>query len=293
MLTDNSMLLEEVDLENSSTQKLNSDDISNPLKPDSAQQISVETKNLALHRIEVTSKNDKADSNAPQSLLSQSNTTKCKSPLPKTAETRHFQKTRSFSAVEEKPDTKIPKNQLSAVDDFPLKDVAHSRSEHLETQSLQPNDSSSDKKSKLIASSSTVVDQSDSMMKGEPSGKAVEGPSTLSGDTLIMQFDYFSNDQPMSLQHDARFNGAATQTDSTHLRKSVRDLTELETEAVSRAGFERASETNRVMWSRPRLEPFVNPTRYMIYPLYRSIVALCCPIDLSSSYNYLGYTLIV
>lgn len=175
-----------------------------------------------------------------------------KSPLvSKVAETRHFQKTRSFSAVEDTPDKKVNNNnQLNTIPDFPLKDVTHCRSEQLETQSMQQQSSASEETdSKLIASSSTVVDHSELMRGEDHSGSSSSRPPMMSGDTLIMQFDYFSNDQPMSLQHDPRSSCSGR---NTHMRKSGRDLTELESN-VARNNFDK-TKANRIMSSRPRLE---------------------------------------
>lgn len=73
-------------------------------------------------------------------------------------EVRNSQKTRSFSTVEETSNKKITIDQLGTIEDFPLKDVAHSRSEQLETQSLLQHETISEMNSSLIASSNTVVD---------------------------------------------------------------------------------------------------------------------------------------
>lgn len=242
--------MEKVDIENSTTPKLDSDDVSKSLKLDSVN-VSVEITNLASHDEEI-SKNDQVEATALKASQNQTDISKRKSSLSKTTDSRHFQKTRSFSAVEEKSDSKISKNQLSKVEKFPLKDVAHSRSTHLE---IQPHGETVDDANKSIASSSTVVDQSDLTKSEAPGNASADTPSIVSGDTLIMQFDYYSNDQPMSLQHDPRFNVIATQTDNTHLRKSVRDLTVLGTEQNAQACFGRTTETNRIIWSNPRLEP--------------------------------------
>lgn len=177
----------------------------------------------------------------------------CRKPVTasKISDTRHFQKTRSFSAVEDTPDKKVISKQLNTIPDFPLKDISHSRSEQLETQSMQQSNTSDEIDSKLVASSSTVVDHSELMKCEDNSSTSSNRPPMMSGDTLIMQFDYFSNDQPMSLQHDPRLNGSNQSKDS-HMRKSGRDLTELGSDAV-RNRFDR-TKANRIISSRPRLD---------------------------------------
>lgn len=164
-------------------------------------------------------------------------------------ESRHFQKTRSFSAVEDTPDKKVMKDKLKTIPDFPLKDGSHSRSEHLETQSLlQHDDSLKEVDSNLLASSNTVVDHADEYLKPTPSSSVnMTNKLDTCGDTLIMQFDYFSNDQPMSLQHDSRLECSMSQSKGNHLRKSGRDLTELESD-VARGMYDK-SKSGR---SRPR-----------------------------------------
>lgn len=171
----------------------------------------------------------------------------------KSSDTRHFQKTRSFSAVEDTPDEKVISNQLNTIPDFPLKDVHHSRSDQLETQSMQQSNTTGELDSKLVSSSSTVVDHSELMNCEDNSSTSSNRPPMMSGDTLIMQFDYFSNDQPMSLQHDPRSNSSNRRNDN-HMRKSGRDLTELESDfARNENKFDR-TKTNRIISSRPRLD---------------------------------------
>lgn len=191
-----------------------------------------------------------------------------------TKDNRHFQKTRSFSAVEENPEKKVTTERLRAIPDFPLKDVAHSRSEQLETQSLQQQKHDVKQKENdlnQLAASNKVVDQSDDYLK-TPSSSTIAPDKR--GDTLIMQFDYFSNDQPMSLQHDPRFDCSIKQSKGNHLRKSGRDLTELESN-VARG----ISKDNR---SRPRLANTTNSftNNYYFYsytfiPTISNSISLC------------------
>lgn len=161
---------------------------------------------------------------------------------------RQFQKTRSFSAVEDTPDKKIVSEHLSAIPDFPLKDVSHSRSEQLETQPMQPRQSvaSGD------GSEASKVPHVD-IAKYETNSEACSGtPKSLEGDTLIMQFDYYSNDQPMSLQNESQYSGVSGRSGIiSELRKSGRDLTELGSNAArSELSQIKANRIN----SRPRLD---------------------------------------
>lgn len=159
----------------------------------------------------------------------------------KTIDERHMQKTRSFSAVEAHAE-KTTTDKLRTIQDSSLKDVSHLRNEQLETPSPQRNSANnSEADTKLMASSSTVVDHSINVELDHETEAA-------GGDTLIMQFDYYSNDQPMSLQNDPRFDVRSERTRGNHLRKSGHDLTELESE-VARGIFD-GSKANR---SRPRL----------------------------------------
>lgn len=172
---------------------------------------------------------------------------RCKSPggpVQKTADMRQFQKTRSFSAVEETHDKNVASEQSKTK--LPFKEVAHSRSEQLETgqQAGRQKDNVGSKKE---------LDEMDEYPRN-------------SEDTLIMQFDYCSHDQPMSLQYEATYertpekagcsgrsgggSGAGSRRNS-NMRKSGRDLTELGAE-VARENFDRCK-ANRIS-SRPRLE---------------------------------------
>lgn len=181
---------------------------------------------------------------------SKSCTLKIKSPVvSKVAETHHFQKTRSFSTVEETPAKKTTPTQLNAIKDLPRKDIAHSRSDQLETYLAQQEELDDDDESKMMASSSTVVDHSEMVKCSSPRSICEEVEPMISGDTLIMQFDYFSNDQPMSLQHESK-SICSQNHNSSHLRKSGRDLTGLEAD-VAKSNYERTK--SRVMNSRPRL----------------------------------------
>lgn len=211
----------------------------------------------------------------------------------KTSDTRHFQKTRSFSAVEDTPDKKVISNQLNTIPDFPLKDVHHSRSDQLETQSMQQSNTSGELDSKLVTSSSTVVDHSELMKCEDNSSSSSNRPPMMSGDTLIMQFDYFSNDQPMSLQHDPRSN-SSNQRNDNQMRKSGRDLTELGSDfARNDDKFDR-TKTSRIMSSRPRLDivifntPISNP--FLPLSLYDLLLTLSVSPYLTSKPLILTYS---
>jgi len=213
---------------------------------------------------EILSKNiDEQPANSEFGADVSSEKARCDSTLPiSKLEGRHFIKTRSFSAVEETPDKKIIADRLGVIPDFPVRDVAHSRSEQLETHSLLRHDISERDDPNLIASSSTVVDYSDISRKDRVANDS-QTPSS-GGDTLIMQFDYFSNDQPMSLQNDPRLTDSPGQTISGQYRKSGRDLTELGTE-VARNSFDKLK-TNRILSSRPRLE--LHEHIHLMHPPY-------------------------
>lgn len=166
----------------------------------------------------------------------------------KAADTRQFQKTRSFSAVEETPDKKVSIEETTALAEFPFEhDFAHSRSEHLETQQQSAPEGD-------ITPVNSKRDLSKARKSDALSGTST-GPGPMSsGDMLIMQFDYFANDQPMSLQCETAYSRPSNRAGGNSLlRKSGRDLTELDTEAA-RDGFDR-TKANR-MNSRPRLESF-------------------------------------
>lgn len=143
----------------------------------------------------------------------------------KLSDARTFQKTRSFSAVEDSSKKKNNQCCIGIIKEFHLKDQAHSRSEHLEIQSNQAND---EEPSEMIASSSTIVDRSELLKTDAIISSLVDRAS--GEDTLIMQFDYFSNDQPMSLQHEASYANDNLKQQRCQMRKSGRDLTELETQ---------------------------------------------------------------
>lgn len=181
---------------------------------------------------------------------------RCKSPavLQKATDARHFQKTRSFSAVEETHEKKVSTEQSKAIAEFLFKDVAHSRSEQLETAQQQAADATP---------TSSKVRPFDTEKDDSANDKDRVKAPKASDETLIMQFDYFSNDQPMSLQHDSTYNKTHDKRNdgcSSNLRKSGRDLTELEAE-VARDGFGK-TKTNRIN-SRPRLECYtISPSLY-------------------------------
>lgn len=184
-----------------------------------------------------------------QSVVVKSDLAKGKSPqTSRVNDLRQFQKTRSFSAVEDTPDKKVATEHLSAIPDFPLRDVSHSRSEQLKTQPKQQRLSIESGDSSGVARRP----QSD-ITKGEiKSEDCSETPKSFDGDTLIMQFDYYSNDQPMSLQNESQYSGVSSgRSGVSDLRKSGRDLTELSSDITH-------DELNQIkanrINSRPRLD---------------------------------------
>lgn len=171
------------------------------------------------------------------------NILKGKSPqVSRVSDLRQFQKTRSFSAVEDTPDKQVIPEHLGAIPDFPLKDVSHSRSEQLETQPQQMRQTNV---SGQGGSKGLQVDIAQTDTKNE-------APKLFEGDTLIMQFDYYSNDQPMSLQNESQYSGASSgRSNMSELRKSGRDLSELSSDITP--GEHNQIRVNR-MNSRPRLD---------------------------------------
>lgn len=152
---------------------------------------------------------------------------------PKLPEGRQFQKTRSFSAVEEAPE-KVPFSAKSKDLKFPFKDVAHSRSEQLADQQQPSADDSSQVASPTYDDKEETVDVN----------KRV---SVVSGDIMMRQYGY--HDQPVSLQYDTT---SVKIPDDTHarkdIRKSGRDLTELGMENMRDRGSGRQNRSN----ARPR-----------------------------------------
>lgn len=175
----------------------------------------------------------------------------------KAPEGRQFQKTRSFSAVEETPEEKISTSKSKEMKNFYFKDVAHSRSEQLETQ---PQSSSDNSKSKEVKTSKAE--------KCETSGTTAKTSTKLSvGDTdsIMRQYDY--NEQPMSLQYDTTSVKIPDESRvSSEVRKSGRDLTELGLENMR----DRRVNSNRAN-SRPRLEYYYNSLfHYTLIPQTQS-----------------------
>lgn len=205
------------------------------------------------------------------------------SALSKSSEARQFQKTRSFSAVEETPEKStlnVDKHETSK--DFPFKDVSHSRSEQLGMQQKQGTATGEDEDATPMNSKTCLL-----VGKDGGSGSQVDGGTGLTkqtseqpftgGETLIMQFDY---DQPMSLQYDSAYNQTIDEGDCTSLRqasgynshrKSGRDLTEFEAEAT-RSRFEKTTKSGRSNSSRPRLEliTVLYPLSYPPHPLFNT-----------------------
>lgn len=148
-----------------------------------------------------------------------------------------FQKTRSFSAVEDNPEKKGPATKSSGLKEFPFKDVAHSRSEQLEVQQKD--------------AKASVGDQSSENIPASHLNDGLEGKSKVfraSGDTFGKDYDF--GEQPMSLQYDTTSVKIPNELQtSKNSQRSGRDLTELNIEIIrERKG--RFSHAN----ARPRLE---------------------------------------
>lgn len=213
-----------------------------------------------------------------QSIVSKNDLVKSsKSPQAgRVCDLRQFQKTRSFSAVEETSDKKvIVPEHLSAIPDFPLKDVSHSRSEQLETQPAERQSAGSGEGDDVSRRPHLEITRSET--KSEACGGT---PKSFEGDTLIMQFDYYSNDQPMSLQHESQYRGdsSSARSGASEHRKSGRDLTELSSDVTQH-------ELNQIranrMSSRPRLDtdshsyyahPISHSRSFLPFPLLSSII---------------------
>lgn len=200
------------------------------------------------------------------------------------AECRQFQKTRSFSAVEEVPEKSQkatvvidrPPTDSSGPYNLPPKDMAFSKSEQFDLQ-LSQRRPGTDSKTKDSGGTgceepsnsnvSPVAGNETSECRGSDgrsnrleddlaSGQSSGGTGTTH---LIMQFDYFSDGQPMSLQHDSSFSRTTERVTVNQLGKSGQDLTEMETE-VTRCGLDGGSGGSgfgrikgRASNSRPRL----------------------------------------
>lgn len=190
-----------------------------------------------------------SDSNKVEAVRGKSPAT-----LLKSSEARHFQKTRSFSAVEETPDKTLPVD-ANKLEEFPFKDVSHSRSEQLGMPQQQgPATCEEDDEATPMNSKACLL----RLAKDGASAAGTSKDPYAGGETLIMQFDY---DQPMSLQHDgSNYSKTINEGDSgslrtsgcSNLRKSGRDLTEFEAEAT-RDRFEKSTKSSCAN-SRPRLE---------------------------------------
>ena len=205
---------------------------------------------------------------------------KSPSTLSKTSESRQFQKTRSFSAVEETPKKKTLNVDEHDSKDFSLKDVSHSRSEQLAM--TQPQGAIGEDEDPTPMNSKTCLVKRDGgsvCRVDETSSKHSAEQSYSGGETLIMQFDY---DQPMSLQYDSSYNQTIDEGDCTSLRqtaysshrKSGRDLTEFEAEAT-RDRFEKSAKSGRSNSSRPRLElrtmPALSPNVHLSLLFFFSV----------------------
>ena len=163
----------------------------------------------------------------------------------KSLDGRHVQKTRSFSAVEDVPAKKIPVSKSKELKEFLAKDVAHSRSEHLEVQQQSGQDETSDGHSDpkaLSAGHDNAIDR-----------RSANKLAIIDGDSLIKEYDY--HDQPASLQYDTTSVKIPSESRaSSDVRKSGRDLTELGLEIIR----DRLNKNDRAH-SRPRLDSKTYP----------------------------------
>jgi hypothetical protein len=209
---------------------------------------------------------------------------KSPSALVKTSETRQFQKTRSFSAVEDTPKKKILNIDTHELKDFPFKDVAHSRSDQLAMQQQQQGATEDDDATPMNSRTCLLVNKNDDCNQTDGAvTKQTSKQPFIGGETLIMQFDY---DQPMSLQHDSSYNQTIDECDSSSLReggrgnhrKSGRDLTEFES---TRDRFEKTTKSGRSNSSRPRLEFITTHSLLKIY----SLSILCFSLLSCMSFN--------
>lgn len=165
--------------------------------------------------------------------------------IQKSSESRHSQKTRSFSAGEETPEKKISTSKSKELKEFPFKDVAHSRSEQLAIQQQSGAEDDASVRSKMKTSISA---KGESAVASKSGGTKV---SVVSGDALARQYDY--HDQPMSLQYDMTSVKISDESRTcSDVRKSGRDLTELGMENMRDRKSGRPNQSN----SRPRLECF-------------------------------------
>ena len=163
---------------------------------------------------------------------------------------RHFQKTRSFSVVEKSPEDKPSAECSNVPTEFPPREIAHSHSEQLESQNKKTRGNDDKTPTSPAQKPLSLIGSKDSEEK----------PTNEGGGTLIMQFDYLSGDQPMSLQNDPSFSRAAERFgDKSTLRKSGHDLSEMEVE-LTRHRFEKSRAYR--MDSRPRLEILHSPLTY-------------------------------
>lgn len=178
------------------------------------------------------------------------------------AECRQFHKTRSFSAVEETPDKKKTINSPGVGPNLPSKDVVLSRSEQLEIQLLQQRSPGHDDDFDPSLAQSPNQSQGDNACGSDA--------SRPKGDHLIMQFDYFSDGQPMSLQHDSSNNKNSDRLSTGHFRKSGQDIAESESDGMQ-CGFD-GGKKNRAMNSRPRLDTLSYPTYHPLIHFQNSFV---------------------
>lgn len=193
---------------------------------------------------------------------------KCTSPLVAkvSAENRQFQKTRSFSAVEDNPEKKMIKVPSGKSGDFCFKDVAHSRSEQLDTTNLNSPEVDQDgRKSRAIDG-----DDTDCRVKDSEKRKSADKCR------LMDQLSYFSDAQPMSLQHDSSYcrEFDLERKGSRDIRKSGRDLSNLSAhetgESLERPKSSRA--TTRARLATPQVTHLPhNPNYYFDYLFFSTL----------------------
>lgn len=181
---------------------------------------------------------------------------KCTSPLvAKVAtENRQFQKTRSFSAVEDNPGKKMIKVPSGKSGDFCFKDVAHSRSEQLDPTKM--NSPKADQEARKSRGNDRDADCL---------GQEADKRKTADKCRMMDQLSYFSDAQPMSLQHDSSYcvEFGLGRKDSRDIRKSGRDLSNLSTNETGDL-LERPKSSRAT--TRARLEKLpVKPVSHSLY----------------------------
>lgn len=192
---------------------------------------------------------------------------KCMSPpvAKVAAENRQFQKTRSFSAVEDNPEKKTVKVPPGKSGDFCFKDVALSRSEQLDRPKVRANDE--DQQSR----------------KGRNENRDAAPNPTLERDLrkspkqdlMMNQLSYFTETQPMSLQNDSTYceDFDMIRKNSRDIRKSGRDLSNFSANETN--DLADRPKSSRIASGRARLEsndiiaaitfPYINMPAFLFH----------------------------